>query len=80
MARMKSGAKRRLSVSRSLDRVVAALAVLMVAVALLLVGFSGPSADLYLPDSRGWVYVGAVISVTTAVLVWLFRPDAKRKE
>ncbi len=63
-----------------MDRVVAALVILMVATVLLLVGFSGPSADLYLPGSQGWVYVGAVISVTTAVLVWLFRRDAKRKE
>lgn len=62
------------------DRLVAALVVLMVAAVLLLVGFSGPSIDLYLPNRRGWVYVGAVLSVATAILMWLLRPDAKRKD
>jgi preprotein translocase subunit SecF len=75
---------RRLSEKRSgylgPDRAVATVAFLMVAVVSLLIGFSGPSVDFRLPGLAGWIYIGVVIIVAIAVLVWLTRGPRKRKK
>ena len=64
--------------SRS-DRSVATAALLMVTIVFLLIGFSGPSVEFRLPALAGWIYVGSVIMVAIAGLVWLFRIHGKRR-
>jgi protein-S-isoprenylcysteine O-methyltransferase Ste14 len=60
------------------DRAVRAAVVLAVTVVFLLVGFSGPSDEFVLPGLAGWIYIGVVIVVATALLVRIIRVDANR--
>ena len=53
------------------DRTVAAAVLLAVTTVLLLMGFSGPSAEFRLPGRAGWLYIGAVVIIATVVLLWL---------
>jgi cyanate permease len=74
--------RRKRGQSRNLgsDRVIAAAVVVMVTMVCLLIGFSSPSIEFSLPGLlAGWVYIGLVISVATALLVWVIRIREERK-
>jgi hypothetical protein len=55
------------------DRVIAATVILMLTMVCLLIGFVGPSIEFRLPGLAGWIYIGLVASVATALLVWVIR-------
>ena len=65
--------KRRRNGDPGADRAVAATAVLAVTIVLVLIGFSGPSVYFVLPGPIGWAYIGVVIVLAAAFLIWLFR-------
>ena len=65
--------KRQRALCGRIDKTVAAVAVLMVTLVLLLVGFSGPSVAINLPGRAGWMYIGAVLGAGILALVVLFR-------
>jgi multisubunit Na+/H+ antiporter MnhB subunit len=61
------------------DRAVAAAVVLAVTIVLVLIGFSGSSVEVRLPEPAGWLYIGVVIVLATLVLAWLFWVDGERR-
>jgi hypothetical protein len=73
-----SNGKRRRFKQLGLARTIAASVCFMFTVVLLLIGFSGPSLDFVLAGRAGWVYIGAVIAVATAVFIKIFSADERR--